>query len=174
MPYKTKDGEELSLNEVKSRFNLSAGDALDADIMEALELTFVEPTPEVESLIDIKTRKNREINGQWQAADLSVFEFQGKLVSMDTASRHRLDSIFNFLLSKGSFPSGFTGSWKAVDNSLIPMPDSNTFEQMYAAMVEAQTANFIRAQTLKEEVIAATTSDAVASISWNQPTSSPT
>ncbi|WP_429496763.1 DUF4376 domain-containing protein [Robbsia andropogonis] len=64
----------------------------------------------------------------------------------------------------GNVPDGFT--WKAVDNTLVPFTLGD-LKALYAAMLTQGSTAFARKATLKAQIAAATTVEAVKLIVWD-------
>lgn len=127
------------------------------------------PQPEpaaVPTLEQLKAAKNTEINTERAAANCSTFIFSGKAFSCDMLSRGDIDGINGYVALYAALPPSFPGAWKAVDNSVFPIPDVNSWKTFYAAMVAAGAANFAHSQQLKTTLAAATTAEQVAAIVW--------
>lgn len=121
---------------------------------------------EAATLALVKAAKNTEIN-LWRAeANQTTFPHSGKLVSCDPLSRSDIDAVANHISLFGTFPSGFPGAWKAVDNSYIMLADVDAFKAMYTSMTTQGTTNFNHSQTLKGALAAATTPAQAAAITW--------
>lgn len=118
------------------------------------------------TLDEIKTAKNDEINRWRETANLTSFPYAGKLVACDQLSRSDIDGVANHIGLLGTFPAAFPGAWKAMDNTYVPMPDIDTFKQMYAAMAAQGAINFKRAQDLKSQLATALTPADVDAIVW--------
>jgi hypothetical protein len=125
--------------------------------------------PEIESLEEIKVRKNREINQSRLSENQTSFTYQGKQVSCDLLSRGDIDAVNGLVSITNSLPPSWVGGWKASDNSIIPIPDLATWISFYGAMVHQGTLNFNKAQTLKaqlEVAYLANDREAMELISW--------
>lgn len=118
------------------------------------------------NLADIKAAKMQQINGWRVAANTSSFVWQGKNISVDSLSRSDIDGIAGYVALNNALPADFPGVWKALDNTLIPMTDVATFKDMYAAMVAAGNANYVRSQQLKAAVDNATDIATVEALTW--------
>lgn len=110
--------------------------------------------------------KNVAINTWRAAANLSSFPHAGKVIACDALSRSDIDAVANHIALFGAFPAGFPGGWKAVDNSLVMLPDLDAFRAMYASMTAQGTENFNHSQSLKAALALATTPEEVAAIEW--------
>lgn len=114
----------------------------------------------------LKAEKNVQIN-QWRAtANQSSFNYVGKQISCDALSRSDIDGVAGSIALTGTFPAGFPGAWKAMDNTYISIPDVQAFKDLYASMTMQGTENFIHAQGLKDQLASATTKAAIDSIVW--------
>jgi len=118
------------------------------------------------TLDELKAAKNLEINA-WRAnANLSTFPYAGKRFSCDAVSRSDIDGVANHIGLFGTFPEGFPGAWRAVDNTMFPLPDVDAFRALFAGMAAQGTENFNYSQRLKEQLALADTSEAIAAIQW--------
>jgi hypothetical protein len=116
------------------------------------------------TLADLKAAKNAAINTARLAANQSHFTFAGKQIAVDALSRSDIDAAHGAWLMAGGPPPGWPGGWKAIDNTIIPIPDLPTWGAFYGAMVAQGTANFNHAQVLKAQIAAATTPEEVESV----------
>jgi len=123
----------------------------------------LQPPP---TLGELKAAKNEEINAWRARANLSTFPFAGKHFSCDTLSRSDIDAVANHIALFGTYPDGFPGGWKTVDNSIFPLPDIDAFRDLFASMTAQGTENFNHSQHLKEQLEAAETPEAVEAIRW--------
>jgi hypothetical protein len=127
------------------------------------------PQPEAApapTLDDLKAAKAVEINAGRLQANFAGFMFGGHLIATDTLSRSDIDGVAGYVGLYGTMPPDWPGFWKADDNAEVPMPDTATFKDMYAAMVGEGNANFAKSQVLKAQLAAATTAEQVAAITW--------
>ena len=125
------------------------------------------PVPPADvDLVALKSVKNDAINAARALANLSTFPHAGKEIACDALSRSDIDGVANNIALFGAFPTGFPGAWKAVDNTLVPLPDVAAFRAMYASMTAQGTENFNHAQALKARLANASTPDQVAAIEW--------
>lgn len=113
-----------------------------------------------------KALKNSELNVARQEANESYFVFEDKRIECDKLSRSDIEAIASYIALNGELPPTFPMIWKTMDNEFIRMQDIGTFGAMYGAMVEQGTANFMRVQTLKQQLAAATTFEEVEAIRW--------
>lgn len=117
-------------------------------------------------LAPVKASKILQIN-QWRAAaNKTFFTYSGKQIACDDLSRSDIDAVAGSISLTGSFPAGFPGAWKAMDNSYIMLPDIDAFKSMYAAMTAQGTTNFGHSQSLKAAVAAAQTVAEVNAVVW--------
>lgn len=108
-----------------------------------------DPLPEVESLDDLRVRKNQEINNARLNANQTTFTYSGKAVACDQLSRSDIDAVNGIVAITNELPPSWIGGWKAVDNTIILIPNVSTWVLFYSAMVQQGTINFNKAQTLK-------------------------
>lgn len=118
------------------------------------------------NLVAAKTAKNLQINGWRATANQTYFAHSGKQIACDALSRSDLDAVAGSISLNGTFPVGFPGAWKAMDNSYVMLPDVDAFKAMYASMTLQGTINFGQSQTLKATLAAATTIGQVNAIMW--------
>lgn len=134
-------------------------------------LEFVEsipPTPEeIQSKITIaKIEKNVQIN-EWRAnANRTYFTHLGKQIACDSLSRSDIDAVAGSISLTGAFPVGFPNAWKAIDNSYIPLANVDAFKNLYGSMTLQGTINFEHSQTLKTNLVSATTLEEINAIVW--------
>jgi hypothetical protein len=144
-------------------------DLVGGQIGDAWDETAGQPIPSPPPGVDlatIKVARNAEINTWRAAANVSTFPHAGKVIACDALSRSDIDGVANHIALFGTFPAGFPGAWKAVDNTLIPLPDVDAFRAMYASMTAQGTENFNHSQSLKAALALATTPEEVAAIEW--------
>lgn len=116
------------------------------------------------TLADLKAAKNAAINDARLRANQSHFTFMGEKIAVDALSRSDIDAAHGAWLLVGGPPPGWPGGWKAISNTIIPIPDMATWGQFYGAMVAQGTANFAHAQALKAQLAAATTPEEVEAV----------
>lgn len=63
------------------------------------------------------------------------FNYAGKQVAVDDASRIRMNGITGVVLLTGALPAGWPGVWKAADDTDIPIPDVAAWRDFFVAMV---------------------------------------
>jgi hypothetical protein len=120
----------------------------------------------VATLAELKEKKKTEITKARAEASLGEFTYLGKSISCDQLSRSDIDGTNGYVVSHNEFPGGWPGAWKAVDNSYIPLTNTEDWKSFYSAMVTQGVANFIKSQTLKAQVDACTTKAQVSAINW--------
>ena len=114
----------------------------------------------------IKAEMNLQINRWRLEANTSYFTHEGKQFDCDALSRSDIDGISTYISLYGTLPPTFPGAWKAKDNTLFAIPDVDTWKQFISSMVADGTSNFIKAQTLKAQLAAATTYEQVMALEW--------
>jgi hypothetical protein len=127
----------------------------DASTIEGVTVETVEPVEVLEPLADIFARKNNEINAARLAANFSSFPFAGKQVACDQLSRSDIDAVNGIVAITNALPPNWVGGWRAMDGSIIPLPNLAAWVSFYAAMVQQGTLNFVKSQTLKTQLQAA-------------------
>jgi hypothetical protein len=118
------------------------------------------------SIETVRSEKNAQINVWREQANASVFIYAGKEVSADPLSMKDILSVNGAVTLLGAMPAGWGGVWKAADNSYTPIPDSATWKLFFMAMVTQGQVNFMRAQELKQQLVAATTLEQIEAIVW--------
>ncbi len=121
------------------------------------------PSPSLESL---KAGKNDEINSSRLVANKTTFTHAGLVIACDLLSRGDIDAVANHISLYGTFPPGFPGGWKAIDNTIIPMPSIDAFKAFYQSMTAQGTTNFNKAQALKATLAQAETKAEIDAITW--------
>lgn len=122
--------------------------------------------PPAPTFDELKAAKNAEINQARATANTSTFTHDGKAFGCDALSRSDIDGVNGYMALYGALPPAFPGAWKAADNSYYPIADVAAWKAFYASMVATGSTNFMHAQTLKAQLAAATTPEAVAAIVW--------
>lgn len=115
---------------------------------------------------EIKAKVNQDINRWRLIANTSYFTHETKQFDCDALSRSDIDGISTYVSLYGVLPPTFPGGWKAKDNSIFSIPDVETWKQFISSMVAAGTANFVKAQTLKAQLNAATTYEEIMTLEW--------
>ena len=113
-----------------------------------------------------KRMKSEEINSRWLAANQSSFLFAGKQIECDAISRGNIDGVSSEVSLTGALPIDFPGAWKTMDNAFVPIPDVATWKSFVRAMVAQGTVNYIKAQSIKQQIAAATSLSQIDSIQW--------
>lgn len=121
---------------------------------------------EPKTLEELKQLKNAQIDKWRGEANRTSFSFSDKQIAVDVLSRSDIDGIAAYVSLHNALPPSFPGSWKAMDNSYVPIPDVDTFKSMIAAMVVQGSANFTKSQQLKAQLEAATSDVEVEAIQW--------
>jgi hypothetical protein len=130
---------------------------------DAQEVAFV--VNEIPGRLDrAKVAKRAAINTAWLAANADTFLFEGAQISVNTKSRGDIDAINGYVAVMGELPRTWPGGWKGVNNTVVPIPDIQTWRRFYAAMVNTGTEYYAHAQDLKARVDAASTPDEVAGV----------
>lgn len=127
----------------------------------------IQPIVDIAYLEAIKESKNKEINAARLAANQGTFLYGGSSISCDQLSRGDIDAINGFISLTGSLPPGWPGGWKAVDNTIIPIPDVQTWIGFYGAMIYSGNLNFAHSQMLKAALQQAENIGEVEAIQWN-------
>lgn len=127
----------------------------------------IDPDVIAANLAAAKIAKNNQINTWRAAANQTSFTHSGKQVACDALSRSDIDAVAGSIALNGTFPTGFPGAWKAMDNSYIILPNTDAFKLLYASMTLQGTVNFGKSQTLKAQLASATTMEQVDAIIWS-------
>lgn len=117
-------------------------------------------------LADVKDAQKMVINLSRAKANQTSFIYETKEIAVDALSRSDIEGTNGYVLANNSFPAGWPGGWKCMDNTYVPITAIATWNLFYAAMVNQGTANFAKAQTLKAAIDAATTIAEVEAIVW--------
>ena len=173
MNYKTSDDRQLTFDELKIEFNIGGVEPLPQEILDALEVTVVPEVPPVvdpvQELADAKLWKNNEINISWNDANNGTFVYDGHVVDSNPKAYASLNAVATHIGLMESLPTDFPNEWKLHDNTVIPIPDVDTFKLLFMAMTDARNANFIKAQSLKTALKDASTLEEVSAITWDTP-----
>lgn len=123
----------------------------------------------VTSTLDIeKAKRVAAVTQAHQTADRTSFTFRGKEIRADLASLVQISAISQHLDLNNSFPVGWPGGWKAIDNTFVTLTTREDWAEFIAAMVTQGTVNFAKAQTLKSAILAATTLEELEQLPiWN-------
>jgi hypothetical protein len=117
-------------------------------------------------LADVKAARKEYVNAARLTANRTSFTYETKEIAVDVLSRSDIDGANGYILANNSFPAGWPGGWKCMDNTYVPITAIATWNLFYAAMVNQGTANFTKSQTLKAAIDAATTIAEVEVIVW--------
>ena len=118
------------------------------------------------ALSELKAIACETINAARLRANQGMFSFGGKRFQCDALGRSDIDGMNGCIALLRALPTTWLGQWKAGDNSFLPIPDVATWTAFYGAMVAQGQANFVQSQTLKAQIDAATTPEAVALVIW--------
>jgi len=88
------------------------------------------------------------------------------VIACDPLSRSDIDGINGYVATRGEMPPNWVGGWKAVDNSIVSIPDVVTWNAFFDSMIAQGQANFAKSEGLKAQLNAATTPEQVAAITW--------
>lgn len=113
-----------------------------------------------------RAAKLAEIDSSRLAANTRTFPFSGKEFSVDALGRSDLDATAIYVALNNALPDSWPGVWKATDGTTVPITNVAQFRALYKAMVDTGTTNFIKAETLKAQVAAATTLAQLNAIRW--------
>lgn len=117
-------------------------------------------------LAQAKASRKADLNVWRVQADASYFEFAGKRIAVDDAAMRQILGTSATVALVGSFPEGWPGGWKAMDNSYVPIPDVDTWKELIREMGKQGATNFARQQQLKALVDEAVTLSEVEAITW--------
>lgn len=121
---------------------------------------------DLRSLAELKAAKLLEINQGRAIANMGQFTYLGKQIACDRLSRSDIDAVNGELALTDTFPAGWPGGWKCVDNTYVAITDKSTWVAFYQAMTAQGTSNFLYAQSLKQQVVLATTAAEIENITW--------
>ena len=114
----------------------------------------------------VRRARATDINQARVSADYSYFEVGGKQIAVDDASMRQINGVTGHVALFGTFPPGFPGAWKAIDNSYHPLPDIDAWKAFVQAMAVQGVVNYARQQALKAEITAASTRSAILAVTW--------
>ena len=126
------------------------------------EIKWVETLP----LVELKAAKVAELIRERIHADLTYFEFAGKRISVNDAAFKQIASTSMMVSLTGGFHPYFPHAWKAIDESIVPIPDVATWIAFVTALNGAGLYNFGKQSQLEAVVAAATTVDQVHAVRW--------
>lgn len=119
-----------------------------------------------DDLAPARAAKNEEINRARAAANQTYFTYKGMKIACDPLSRSDIDGTNGAVLLSGSFPPGWPGGWKTVDNSFVGIATVDEWKAFYTAMWQQGAMNFAKAQGLKTQLAAAKTPEEISAIAW--------
>lgn len=114
----------------------------------------------------VKAERRDYINKARSIANQASFTYDGKEIAADRLSRSDIDGVHGYITMVGSFPTGWPGGWKAMDNTYVQISTTAEWVSLYTAMVNQGTINFGKAQSLKQQIDAATTIAEVEAVVW--------
>ena len=91
----------------------------------------------------------------------------GKEIAAAALDRSDIDGTNGEIQNTGQLPAHWPGGWKTVDNSYVPIATVDDWKAFYSAMYLQGLTNFMKAQTLKAQLSAASTPEQIAAIAWN-------
>ncbi|WP_338847889.1 DUF4376 domain-containing protein [Massilia sp. W12] len=115
-----------------------------------------------------KSRKMSEIANWYAAKNFTYFSHRGKKIQCDPVSRSNIDAIATMLAlgkyaDNDKLPAGVE-SWRALDNTELPIASVRDFREMYTSMVEAGKNNFDMMRAAKNRCDQAESIDEISSI----------
>lgn len=114
----------------------------------------------------VRHHKATELSQARAQADTSYFETGGKRIAVDALSSARITTISNYVALIGSLPAGWAGGWKAMDNSVHPIPDVAAWKAFVEAMTLQEVANHNKLQALKSELKLVKTRSGIDAMAW--------
>jgi hypothetical protein len=118
------------------------------------------------TLESLRERKTSEINAAWIRADSTAFAYGGEQFRAGPDDVLRLNSINGYISLMNEMPPGWIGVWKTMADTFIDLPDVEAWKPFYTAFVLKGVTNYLAAQGLKARLVAATTADEIAAITW--------
>lgn len=118
------------------------------------------------TLQELKDAASRSVNAARVQANFSTFTYAGKTFACDAASRADIDTVNGYVTLFAALPPGFSGAWKAVDNSDVPIPTVAVWKLFYAALVVQGMDNFAKAQAFKDKIGKAVTPQEADGTGW--------
>ena len=116
------------------------------------------PDPEF-TLDELKQQKIAELKTQYEYANCNDILYMNHVFQADKDSQDLIVSI----LSAGSVPGGFF--WLDKDNVEVPMTYVD-LQGLSGAILTRNQSNFVKYQSLKNQVLASTTESELATIVW--------
>lgn len=120
----------------------------------------------VDTLEDIKIKKQAAITAAYLLANVTSFTFQGKEIQANEHSMKQIYITDSGITRRGGLKPNWLGFWKTLDNSYVAIPDVATWNAFYDSIEETGTANYLKAQVKKARISAATTIEEVDAITW--------
>lgn len=114
----------------------------------------------------LRALKSQEINEWRLQANRGNFTFSGKQIQCDEVSRSDIDGVSSIVSLTGQLPATFPGQWKCADNTYLPIPDTETWRALVAAMVAKGTEHFAHSQALKAYLQTCSTPEQIEQIHW--------
>ncbi len=111
------------------------------------------------SLEELKLDKITELEEKYQDANIQPIEYMNTTFKGDQYTQDTLVKV----LSAGTVPDGFF--WRDIHNNNIPMTYEDVQGFSRALLIRGQ-GNFVKLQTLKQQVRDATTLEEVEDIKW--------
>lgn len=130
-----------------------------ADLLPGEIYSDIQPNP----LPMAKAEKNSELKAAYQVAISQPVAYLSTTFQCDEESQQNLNKALTALTPAGATPAGFY--WVDAANNQVPMTLAQ-LQGLAAAMMTQGWAAFQHLQTLKAQVDAATTADAVQAIVW--------
>lgn len=118
-----------------------------------------------EDIVALKAHKSSEINAARLEANKS-FVFEGKQISCDELSKAHIESVNGTVCLTGNLPTDFLRAWKAVDNTMVQIPNKSVWMAFHNTMVNQILNNFNHAHELKIQLENATTVEDIEKIMW--------
>lgn len=131
------------------------------DLIEALLLPTI-----AFNLETAKTKKSNELAYARARANVTSFTYNTKDYSATQTAQNDLNAIANYASLFNALPASFPNAWQAIDGTVIAIADVAAFKALYSAMVAQGSANFIKLQTLLNQVSQATTQAQLSAIVW--------
>lgn len=123
---------------------------------------------ETATLEEVRQRKRQEITACRIAADNDHFVYQDKMIR--TADKDMFDLLVaDARINKctdGKMPPNWPGGWKAMDNSYLPISSPDAWNAFFIAAYDAGIGNFMKSQSLKQQIDSATTFQEIEAIKW--------
>ena len=115
---------------------------------------------------ELKAIKREEITNARLKANYDKFTLEDKEFNASQAAQNDLNGISNYISLYGELPPSFPGAWMALDESILYIPDVDSFKGLYSAFVAQGNANFTKMAILLAHVELATTPEELAEVIW--------